>query len=152
MFYIMASKLDPFFDVLFDQLNNQGLSYRSVCNNLLSMGVEISAQSLRSWHVRRSRKIAARLSAMPRLEGYRTATAPPSSSALPPRRPPSTHLAQKATSPSKPNTLRREIDAQEQGLATTPFTHQSLGFLVRPKPSKQQFPSIDKSSNLKAPK
>lgn len=56
----MSSKLDPYFNELFDQLNEQGKSYRSVCGNLLMMGVEISPQSLRSWHVRRMRKITSR--------------------------------------------------------------------------------------------
>lgn len=56
----MTSRLDPFFSSLFEQLNQQGLSYRTVCGLLLSQGVSISPQALRSWHLRRSRKIAAR--------------------------------------------------------------------------------------------
>ena len=56
----MSSRLDPFFRVVFDQLNKQGSSYRSVCCYLLSQGVTISPQALRSWHLRRSAKIAAR--------------------------------------------------------------------------------------------
>lgn len=57
---ILASKLDHFSDVLFDQLNLKGMSYRAVCQNLLTLGVEISPQALRSWHLRRARKIAFR--------------------------------------------------------------------------------------------
>lgn len=57
---IMSSRLDPFFRVVFDQLNSQGLSYRFVCASLLEEGVTISPQALRSWHLRRGRKIAAR--------------------------------------------------------------------------------------------
>lgn len=56
----MASRLDPFFSTLFEQLNEQGLSYRTVCNQLLDKGIEISPQALRSWHLRRARKIASR--------------------------------------------------------------------------------------------
>lgn len=56
----MTSRLDPFFHLVFDQLNSQGSSYRSVCASLLEEGVTISPQALRSWHLRRSRKIAAR--------------------------------------------------------------------------------------------
>ena len=56
----MSSRLDPFFRVVFDQLNSQGLSYRFVCASLLEEGVTISPQALRSWHLRRGRKIAAR--------------------------------------------------------------------------------------------
>lgn len=56
----MSSRLDPFFRIVFDQLNVQGMSYRSVCAFLLAEGVSISPQALRSWHLRRSRKIAAR--------------------------------------------------------------------------------------------
>lgn len=56
----MTSRLDPFFNSLFDQLNREGLSYRTVCKYLLSDGVKISPQALRSWHVRRGQKIAKR--------------------------------------------------------------------------------------------
>nr|WP_319563624.1 hypothetical protein [uncultured Rhodoferax sp.] len=60
----MTSKLDPFFDDVFRQLTNEGLSYRTVCKSLLGMGVEISPQALRSWYVRRTQKIAMRSSAL----------------------------------------------------------------------------------------
>ena len=56
----MASRLDTFFDIVFDQLKRQGQSYRTVCGYLLVEGVEISPQALRSWYLRRNRKIAAR--------------------------------------------------------------------------------------------
>lgn len=56
----MTSRLDPFFHLVFDQLNSQGSSYQSVCASLLEEGVTISPQALRSWHLRRGRKIAAR--------------------------------------------------------------------------------------------
>lgn len=56
----MTSRLDPFFHLVFEQLNAQGLSYRSVCASLRLEGVTISPQALRSWHLRRSRKIATR--------------------------------------------------------------------------------------------
>lgn len=56
----MTSRLDPFFSSLFQQLNQHGLSYQAVCNDLLSRGVSISPQALRSWHLRRSAKIAER--------------------------------------------------------------------------------------------
>lgn len=61
----MSSKLDPFFTVLFDQLNQQGLSYRAVCKYLKCEGVVISPQALRSWHVRRSQKLMARAMTLP---------------------------------------------------------------------------------------
>ncbi|MDD2811066.1 hypothetical protein [Rhodoferax sp.] len=61
----MTSKLDPFFNQLFEQLAGEGLSYRTVCKSLLSHGVEISPQALRSWFVRRTQKIAQRSSALP---------------------------------------------------------------------------------------
>lgn len=61
----MASKLDPFFNQLFEQLTVEGLSYRTVCKFLLGMGVEISPQALRSWYVRRTQKIARRSNALP---------------------------------------------------------------------------------------
>lgn len=61
----MSSRLDSFFSVLWLQLNEQGMSYRMVCKFLRLQGVEISPQALRSWHVRRMRKIAQRVIAMP---------------------------------------------------------------------------------------
>jgi hypothetical protein len=45
---------------IFDHLNVQGLSYRAVCATLLEQRVEISHQALRSWHLRKMRKIASR--------------------------------------------------------------------------------------------
>lgn len=60
----MSSKLDPFFNEVFDQLTREGLSYRTVCKFLLGQGVEISPQALRSWYVRRAGKIAKRSGAL----------------------------------------------------------------------------------------
>lgn len=61
----MSSILDPFFTELFERLNQQGLSYRAVCKYLKSIGVGISPQALRSWHVRRSQKLMARAQTLP---------------------------------------------------------------------------------------
>ena len=61
----MTSKLDPFFDDVFRQLTNEGLSYYARCASpCWGMGVEISPQALRSWYVRRTQKIAMRSSAL----------------------------------------------------------------------------------------
>jgi hypothetical protein len=61
----MTSRLDPFFSTLFQQLNEQGMSYRAVCKSLRLQGVDISPQALRSWHVRKVLKIASRTIKMP---------------------------------------------------------------------------------------
>lgn len=61
----MSSRLDPFFAEVFERLNQQGLSYRSVCGYLSSVGVKVSPQALRSWHIRRSQKLVARSVSMP---------------------------------------------------------------------------------------
>lgn len=129
----MASKLDPYTYELFEQLNNRGLSYRSVCNNLLGMGVEISAQSLRSWHVRRSRKIAARSSALPSLENCRVASSPVEKSEESSGKPPPARPAQRRAPAVEKGILQREIAEQEQVLVTTPFSHHAIGFLVKRK-------------------
>lgn len=57
----MTSRLDPYFSTLFEQLNEHGLSYQAVSHQLSLMhGVCVSPQALRSWHLRRSAKIAKR--------------------------------------------------------------------------------------------
>lgn len=57
----MTSRLDPFFATLFEQLNEHGLSYQTVSRQLSLMhGVCVSPQALRSWHLRRTAKIAKR--------------------------------------------------------------------------------------------
>ena len=61
----MTSRLDPFFSTLFQQLNEQGMSYRAVCKSLCLQGVRISPQALRSWHVRKVLKIESRAMKMP---------------------------------------------------------------------------------------
>ncbi len=129
----MASKLDPFHDELFDQLNNRGMSYRSVCNILLGMGVEISAQSLRSWHVRRSRKIAARSGVSPSVMNRSTIAPVDLPAGTQPRKTTAVQQARPMASFVEKDALQKEIAQQEQGLATTPFSQQSLGFLVKRK-------------------
>jgi len=57
----MTSRLDPYFSTLFEQLNEHGLSYQTVSRQLSLMhGVCVSPQALRSWHLRRTAKIAKR--------------------------------------------------------------------------------------------
>lgn len=56
----MSSKLDPFFSKIFELLNEQGLSYQSTCSFLEIQGVKISPQALRSWYLRRNRKLMVR--------------------------------------------------------------------------------------------
>ena len=61
----MSSKLDPFFSKLFELLNEQGLSYQATCNYLAIQGVTISPQALRSWYLRRNRKLMLRAQLRP---------------------------------------------------------------------------------------
>lgn len=127
----MTSRLDPFRQVLFDQLNTQGQSYRTVAANLLLMGVEISPQSLRSWHIRKMRKISLR-SASP-APSVATGAAAPS---VPTRQVPpaasrlnAVHPLQtggKAVHPS----LRAQIAEEEKLLAARPFFQTSSSFPV----------------------
>lgn len=59
--YQMASKLESYSEVILAALAN-GRSYRSVANDLLHLGVEVTAQSIWSWHTRRQRRIEKRRS------------------------------------------------------------------------------------------
>jgi hypothetical protein len=57
----MTSKLETYSEVILPALES-GLSYRWVADDLLLLGVEITAQSIWSWHTRRQRRIAKRRS------------------------------------------------------------------------------------------
>lgn len=133
----MASRLDPFLQVLFDQLNHQGQSYRTVAENLLRMGVEISPQSLRSWHVRKMHKIAQR--AVSQTAPLARALPVPSTP-TPTRQVPAAASPLRAT-PLRPTdgnlvhrSLRAQIAEEEKLLAARPFFQTSSGFPVRRKP------------------
>ncbi len=52
----MTSKLESYTEVILPALA-QGRSYRAVADELLRLGVEITAQSIWSWHTRRVRRI-----------------------------------------------------------------------------------------------
>ncbi|MDR3453022.1 MAG: hypothetical protein P4L96_09485 [Rhodoferax sp.] len=128
---IMASRLDPFLQVLFDQLNGQGQSYRTVAANLLLMGVEISPQSLRSWHVRKMRKISHRSASPAPLVATRSSapsipTRQVSAAASPPKTAP--------VCPTDGNLVHRSLRAQiaeeEKLLAARPFFQTSSVFPV----------------------
>ena len=56
----MASKLDKYLVELFDRLNRRGESYRTVCSWLNELGVEMTRQGLRQWHIRKQKRIAQR--------------------------------------------------------------------------------------------
>lgn len=55
----MTSKLESYSEVILPALAD-GRSYRAVANDLLLLGVEVSAQSIWSWHTRRMRRIERR--------------------------------------------------------------------------------------------
>lgn len=61
----MSSKLDPFFAVLFDLLNQRGASYKAASLFLATADIKISPQAVRSWHIRRSKKLQARAEKLP---------------------------------------------------------------------------------------
>lgn len=133
----MASKIDPFHTEVFEQLNAFGLSYRSVCGFLLDKGVEVSPQALRTWHLRRSKKIRSRGALVPQdLANWKTehgASLQVSATGRP-NAPP---MKEPFTSPSKvlnrTAKLKHEIEDQEQRLSAAPFSPSSTSFLLKPK-------------------
>lgn len=56
----MGSCLDPHFDFLIEHLSHKGQSFRTMCTSLEEKGVKISHQAMRSWYVRRIKKIEER--------------------------------------------------------------------------------------------
>jgi hypothetical protein len=57
----MASKLDKYQNILMNNINTQGMSFQSVCDQLHhDHEVTISRQALRSWYMRKIKKIAKR--------------------------------------------------------------------------------------------
>ncbi len=56
----MTSLLDPYLSMVFKKLHEHGLSYQVVSKDLSLIGVSVSPQALRSWHLRRVAKIAKR--------------------------------------------------------------------------------------------
>lgn len=137
MLFCMASKVDPFFALVFEQLNGRGQSYRSVCEVLLDQGVEISPQALRSWHLRRSRKIAERAGSQSRASPTIENTG---------------SLDLRSTNPAKANrptttgpTVRQKLDSnrveglqdaierQQQNLAANPFSLGNSNFPIHRK-------------------
>lgn len=127
----MTSKLDPFFNQLFEQLAGEGLSYRTVCKSLLSQGVEISPQALRSWFVRRTQKIASRSNALPS-RVFSSSTAIPGApfqSGLFASREEGTAVANRSSGPLSGATdgpLSLLIQAEEQKLAAPSLTQSYL--------------------------
>jgi len=137
LYNTMSSKIDPHFAHVFEQLNGRGLSYRAVCTQLLGMGVEISHQALRSWHLRRSRKITVRSAAISVHAGVDLSVCVPDAPAPSTARPTKPSVVSptvfRASTSRRVNELQEEIEKQQERLASSPFSIANTNFLVRPK-------------------
>lgn len=137
MFNHMASKIDPFRAEVFEQLHGYGLSYRSVCGYLLDKGVEVSPQALRSWHLRRSRKISSRGTLIPQdLPNSQTrgrVSSLPAARTQPVTTAPKAPIAIPDQAVIRISKLKHRIEEQEQRLSATPFSPGCIGFLLKPK-------------------
>lgn len=133
----MASKIDPFRAEVFEQLNAFGLSYRSVCGFLLDKGVEVSPQALRTWHLRRSRKINSRGTLisqdLPSSLAGRSSSLPAPSTRRPNATPPKAALPTPGQARNSASKLKHQIEEQEQRLSASPFSPGCTGFLLKPK-------------------
>lgn len=133
----MASKIDPFRAEVFEQLNAFGLSYRSVCGFLLDKGVEVSPQALRTWHLRRSRKINSRGTLIsqdrPSSQAERSSSLPAPPTRWPNATPPKVPLPTSGQPHNSTAKLKHQIEEQEQRLSASPFSPGCTGFLLKPK-------------------
>ena len=137
----MTSRVDQFFSQVFDRLNRQGHSYRNVVGYLASEGVNISAQALRSWHVRRSQKLTARAARLPlafvhgvNSSGHRPT--PVRNDPLVPHSGAARSVLEDVEADlvrtRRPSTLQAQIAEEERRLALF-HRGSSTSFLVRPK-------------------
>ena len=134
----MSSKIDPFSSLVFQELNERGMSYRAVCTLLLSNGVEVSHQALRSWYMRRSQKIKKRKSAL-----LGALVSEPSStsnlSVAPVPRPPKPTISRqtaptasaKTLAPKKFSEIQESIEKEQEILERNPFSSAHTQFLVK---------------------
>lgn len=132
----MSSKLDPFSKSIFQWLNGEGQSYRAVAGRLLEVGVEITPQSLHSWHTRKSKKIAARLApvASPMAKPQAGKTRPQYAEPLDGNRPAlavSKRGKGHALSPNATPSLKSQIDTEIRLRASDPFSLAGAGFPAR---------------------
>lgn len=134
----MSSKIDPFSSLVFQELNERGMSYRAVCTLLLSNGVEVSHQALRSWYVRRSQKIKKRKTGLSgALDGALPSTS--NTSALPTANPtkptilrqPARTASAKTLAPNKFSEIQESIQKEQNNLERNPFSSSNINFLVK---------------------
>lgn len=127
----MSSRLDPHTNLIFDLLNNQGRSFRAVCDTLLQHQIEITPQSLYSWYQRRRRKIAVRASYMGKVNF--TDISPPEQGYHPTKKGASLATPTPAQKPIACTSLKAQIQKQEETLKTTPFSMMKSQLMVKPK-------------------
>ena len=137
----MSSRLDPFFAPLFEMLNKQGLSYRAGCVYLAGEGVQISPQALRSWHLRRSKKLVTRSQKLPTSHGFGPSDlvlgAPGRGKATQTALFPNGDSQSDRVSVNSVDSLQRQIHEEEHRLASaTQFVQTS--FLIRRKSSSEK--------------
>ena len=127
----MSSRLDPHIHLIFDLLNNQGRSFRAVCDILQRLEVEITPQSLCAWYHRRKKKIVVRTSPIGKvdftdIDNLQRASQPTKS--IP--RPTTPPLASK---PGASSRLKVHIKEQEDFLKITPFSSMHSQLMIKPK-------------------
>lgn len=134
----MSSKIDPFSSLVFQELNERGMSYRAVCTLLLSKGVEVSHQALRSWYMRRSQKIKKRKTGLSgALDDSSPSTAntsaPPTAEPTKPTfsRQTDRTVSAKTLAPKKFSEIQESIEKEQEILERNPFSSAHTQFLVK---------------------
>jgi hypothetical protein len=134
----MTSKIDLHSELVFEQLNEFGMSYRAVSDLLLKRGIEVSHQAVRLWYLRRTEKIKKRkavfLGASDRASSNTlNASVPPA-----PRPPkpavfrPTVRTASTSTLASNQfNEFQESIDKELENFERNPFSSSNTKFLIQ---------------------
>jgi hypothetical protein len=134
----MTSKIDLHSELVFEQLNELGMSYRAVSDLLLKRGIEISHQAVRSWHLRRTEKIKKRKSILLGASVGESSSKSNLSVAPVPRPPkPTIHrqtartASAKTLAPNKFSEIQESIEKEQENLERNPFSSSNIQFLVK---------------------
>ena len=77
----MASRLDPFRNEIFEKLAEEGQSYRTVAAWVRQRGISIAMPSLRTWFLRKCKKIEERMRVVAPTRGAPTSSSAPAGAA-----------------------------------------------------------------------
>jgi len=134
----MTSKIDLHSELVFEQLNEFGMSYRAVSDLLLKRGIEVSHQAVRLWHLRRTEKIKKRKAIF--LGASDGASSSSLNASVPPApRPPEPVVVRQSVRTTSRSTLasnqfnefQESIDKELENFERNPFSSSNTKFLIQ---------------------